>query len=52
MTTKEKWMIISTDTSIPKCDIIDIVCMGLDLEDIEQAINDFYNDNYEKEEEC
>lgn len=51
MTTAEKWLIISTDTNIPKCDLIDIVCMALDLEDLDQAINDFYDSVYGEENE-
>lgn len=50
MTTKEKWQIIATDTINSKSDLIDIVCMALDLEDLEQAIDDYYDSVYEDEE--
>lgn len=52
MTTKEKFFIIATDETNTKTDIVDLVCMALDCDDLEQSINDFYSDNYKGEEQC
>lgn len=41
MTTKEKFMKIANDDNTSREDLIDIIAIALDLDDLEQAIEDY-----------